>query len=413
MMKFLTCTTERKWKPASWMNVFVCTLYTLCLICSTSLVYAADATLYLSPPVGTYTVNEHAMIRVFVSSDGASIYGVEGVLVFDPLKINVVSVSHEASVLTSWPTPPSFDNEKGEIHFGGVLSTSTVLDRGYIMSIIIMPLRSENFRLTFGSGAAILAGDGTGGNIVSTLKSGEYTGIPTGDYDVSLPVSLPVPATDTDTRETQPEAVGGEESKTDDGYVLGTSTQKEMIAASTSTPAFPDESTQDALELLPTPILSLDDKKFTEGEHLTGSIVSVPNSVATVFILAGGETAKEEITLDASGTSKFTTLLTLSPGTYEVWAITRDALGAISHESERVRVEVGISLMGVLKRHPLIPVVAIFAVAFLFILGFFWKKLHHSADTDDGEDNNVGDVEIPEVARPKTNNGGTIVLTRR
>jgi hypothetical protein len=139
-----------------------------CLFFAASAAHAADATLYLSPPAGTYTVNDHAMIRVFVSSDGAPVYGVEGVLAFDPLKMNVVSVSHEASVLTSWPTPPSFDNEKGEIYFGGILSTSTVLERGHIFSIVITPLRADDFHLAFASGAAILAGDGTGGNIVST-----------------------------------------------------------------------------------------------------------------------------------------------------------------------------------------------------------------------------------------------------
>ncbi len=538
--------------------------------------YAADATLYLSPPAGTYTINDHAMIRVFVSSDGAPVYGVEGVLVFDPLKVNVVSVSHEASVLTSWPTPPAFDNEKGEIYFGGILSTSTVLDRGHVFSIVITPLRAEDFRLAFASGAAILAGDGTGGNIVSTLKSGDYIGIPRGEY-VSSPALLSSVLAEYGASSTQSEVIpenSGEpgittENSEDDGEVLGTTTKKEII----SSPSHPDQEAWYALatstfvwdmptgvrrvrlalnnkpeafgtitypapmsekiysnitegiqyfhltrewndghtdgasyriqtdrtppgnlsitektradstdprvifllsatdtlsgvdryeiiiddglpitwipnatgeysataltpgtheimakaidkagnatpalrlsfavEYLPTPSITLSDKKFIEGKHLEGQIVSRPNDIATLFIKRGDETVEEEIALNTEGSAAFTSALTLSPGTYEVWVTSHDVRGAISKESERLTFEAAASLMGIIKRHPLIPIVSVVFIAFLFAMRFFWKKLHSSDDAEDDDNNDTAD-EIPRGHHPVKNVEGTVVLT--
>lgn len=512
--------------------------------------YASDATLYLSPPAGTYTVNDHAMIRVFVSSDGAPVYGVEGVLAFDPLKMQVVSVSHEASALTSWPTPPSFDNEKGEIYFGGVLSTSTVLERGHVFSIVITPLRAEDFRLSFTSGAAILAGDGTGGNIVSTLKSGDYTGIPRGEYVASEALyssvlseygasSTPLVTTGEEGDETRVDT----ENITDNGEVLGTSTKKEIISSSshpdqnawyalgTSTiswemPAdvtrvrlalnkkpegeglvpynaptsekvltrlpegiqyvhltrewsdghtdgatyriqtditapsgliFTEKPREDAadprvvffasatdtlsgidrfefvidsgtpltwipdetgeyrtpalspgaheilaravdkagnvassllsfsIEYLPAPTISLSEKKITEGKHLEGTISGIPGGVATLSMKRGEEATQEEIPLNNEGNASFASALTLLPGTYEVWATVRDARGAVSGESEHFSLEAAPSLMGIIKRHPLIPIVTILFVAFLFAMRFFWNKLYASDDSEDGD----------------------------
>ena len=549
------------------------------LLCSLSYfllfssVYAADATLYLSPPAGTYTVNDHAMIRVFVSSDGAPISGVEGTLTFDPLKMNVVSVSHEASVLTSWPTPPSFDNEKGEIYFGGVMSTSTVLDRGHIMSVVITPLRAEDFRLAFASGAAILAGDGTGGNIVSSLKPGDYTGIPRGEYVASPALMSSVlleygsSSTPSEITAAESEEIGtSTENSTDEGEVLGTTTKREIITS----PSHPDQNawyafasstlmwdtpegvvslrlslnkkpdgggivhynmpmnekiinnipegvqyfhltrewsdghTDDAtyqlqtdmtppagltltekprddttdprvvllisatdtlsgveqyeitidnnapltwtpdeageyhvpplspgaheimvraidkagnaasarlsfsIEYLPAPILSLNDEKRVEGMHFSGNITATPNGIATLYIKRGTELTQEEIPLPREGSASFTSVLTLLPGAYEVWVITHDARGAISPESEHVTFEATPSWLGIIKRHPLIPIVTIIFVAFLFSMRFFWKKMNAPGHPDDNDD--IVD-EIHQTSHPRQSEGSTVVLT--
>lgn len=535
------------------------------------LAYAADATLYLSPPAGMYTVNDHAMIRVFVSSDGAPVYGVEGVLAFDPLKMNVVSVSHEASVLTSWPTPPSFDNEKGEIYFGGILSTSTVLDRGHVFSIVITPLRAEDFRLSFASGAAILAGDGTGGNIVSTLKSGDYTGIPRGEY-VASPALLPSVLLEYGASSTQSATTTEENSEAsaeygmNDGEVLGTTTKKEMItssshpdqnawyALSTSTitwdmptdvtrvrlslnkkpegegivpynapmnekllsnipegiqyfhltrewsdghtdgatyriqtdmtaPSgmiFTEKIREDAtdpravflasatdtlsgvdhfefsidngapiswvpdatgeyhapvlspgaheitaraidkagnaassqlsfvVEQLPAPTISLSDEKLVEGKHFAGTIAGVSGGTATLFMKRGEEILQEEFPQSGDGSAPFVSASTLLPGAYEVWATTRDTRGALSDESGHLTLEVAPSWIGIIKRHPLIPIVTIIFVAFLFSMRFFWKKMNASNDLDDHDD--IVD-EIHQTSHPRQNEGSTVVLT--
>lgn len=526
--------------------------------------FAADATLYISPITGTYTNSTEIPLRVMVSSAGDPVNAVEGKLTFDPKEIEVVDAVKDGSVISSWTISPTYDNEEGSLSFGGLLSTSTVLDRGLVVAFTVRAKRSGDVRIHFATGAAVHAADGTGGNLLSTLNGGIYAIVPKEEIFASTSVpevqdtaisSDEHPATSSDaisgevlgaatgtliTSATHPEqnnwyalststiswdmpegvarvrlaldkkpegegVVAYEApkhekvlSKLDDGtwYVHLTReftdghtdtgayrlnidtvsptniTLSEKPRATTADPnavflvsatdttsgidhylfAFDDEAAlswvddgsheyhapafkvgthqltvsavdkagnksdahvEFSVEYLATPTLTIDTKQFTEGDHLAFSLSSVPNAVISVS-MQGGETANEEFTVDANGRGSFTSKLALSPGTYEVWGIARNAQGALSRESEHMHVEVHPSFIGIVKRHPLIPIAVTVLFVFLFFMRVLLKKIRSgervfSADDDTEEDENDDEVSPPAATRPISS--GAVVLS--
>jgi hypothetical protein len=144
--------------------------------------FAADATLFLSPITGMYTTGEAVTIRVMVGTGGESTNAIEGVLRYDPKEVEVIGIDRSASILSSWTREPLFDNEKGEVVFAGAMSGTSSYSgaRGEIIALSIKGLRSEETRMSFdsGSASAVRAADGTGGNLLSTLSSGVYVFAP-------------------------------------------------------------------------------------------------------------------------------------------------------------------------------------------------------------------------------------------
>ena len=168
-------------------SIFIYSITPLLLALFAFRVYASDATLLLSPIVGTYLAGDSFVVSVDVDSGGAAVNAVEGKLEYDPKVFTVESTDLSKSVVTSWIQLPVFDNATGSISFGGTLATATVLTHANVFSFKVHGERSGQFRIRFVSGAAIYAADGTGGNIVSTLSNGIYEIVPR----VKDPVALP------------------------------------------------------------------------------------------------------------------------------------------------------------------------------------------------------------------------------
>jgi hypothetical protein len=171
---------------------------------------------------------------------------------------------------------------------------------------------------------------------------------------------------------------------------------------------------QFSVEYLETPALASDAKQFTEGDHLALSLSAVPNAIMSLHI-QGGETTNEEFTVDANGRGQFVSKLILSPGTYEVWGVARNAQGALSRESERIHVEVRPSFIGIVKRHPFIPVAVIVFFAFLFFMRVVLRRLRGGEgvfgaddDIEDDEDDNEEVLQSPPIARQVSS--GAVVL---
>jgi hypothetical protein len=137
-------------------------------------VFAADATMEISPSVGTYNVYEDVTLHVTVTSNGKFVNAVEGRLSFNPKELTVTHVTHDDSPVTSWTQEPSVDSELGTVLFGGALATSTRLAGTTILTLRVRPERVGEMRLRFEGGAAIISADGLGTNVLTGFKSGKY-----------------------------------------------------------------------------------------------------------------------------------------------------------------------------------------------------------------------------------------------
>lgn len=151
-------------------------LAVLIILAFPSITNAQEASLYLSPPTGVHEIGQPFTIRLLVDTDGEDINAAEGVLSYNPSDFEVVEISTEESIFSIWTTQPLL-SDNGGISFGGGSSQAFSGDIGRIFSITLNPLRSGVGRITFNSGS-VLAADGSGSNIISEMRTGAYTVVP-------------------------------------------------------------------------------------------------------------------------------------------------------------------------------------------------------------------------------------------
>jgi len=150
---------------------------------------AQTASLYLSPSAGNYTVGNTFLVQVKVNSGGIAINAADGTLVFDPDKLEVVSISKTDSVFSLWVQEPAFSNSLGTLTFaGGKPSPGFTGAAGVILNITFKTRTAGTANLTFASGS-VLADDGKGTNILSNLGGGIYT--LSGKTVIPLPTAPP------------------------------------------------------------------------------------------------------------------------------------------------------------------------------------------------------------------------------
>lgn len=134
---------------------------------------AASATLFLSPPSGTYNFGDTFSVSIKVNTGGETINAAEGTLIFNPAEIRVVSISKSDSIFTLWTSEPAFSNSLGNIVFGGGTPTNFSGNSGTIIKINFQGKAVATSQVNFSSGS-VLAADGKGTNILATMSGGTY-----------------------------------------------------------------------------------------------------------------------------------------------------------------------------------------------------------------------------------------------
>ncbi|OGZ31540.1 MAG: hypothetical protein A3H02_02420 [Candidatus Niyogibacteria bacterium RIFCSPLOWO2_12_FULL_41_13] len=135
---------------------------------------AEAATLYFSPSSGTHAIGAPFTVSVYISSADQAINAASGVISFPTDKLLVESISKSSSVFSLWVQEPSFSNSAGTVNFEGI-----VLNPGYIGSVgkvLTLNLRAKSAglaSLNFSSGS-VLANDGKGTNILTSLGSASF-----------------------------------------------------------------------------------------------------------------------------------------------------------------------------------------------------------------------------------------------
>ena len=136
--------------------------------------YGQNASLYLSPSTGTYTVGNTFLVQLKVNTGGVAINAADGTLIFDPDKLEVKKISKTNSVFSLWVQEPVFSNSVGTVSFaGGKPSPGFTGAAGTIINITFKARTSGTANVTFASGS-VLADDGKGTNILANMGSGSY-----------------------------------------------------------------------------------------------------------------------------------------------------------------------------------------------------------------------------------------------
>ncbi len=147
-------------------------------------VFSHAATLLMSPATGVYTAGTTFTARVVVNSAGKSINAAEGTIKFNPQEVTVVSVDRSGSIFSLWVTEPSFSNSAGTITFSGGLPTGYTGAAGTVFNVTFRTTNASTARVSL-MGGAVLANDGMGTNVLTSMNGGTYT--------ISAPSASPAP----------------------------------------------------------------------------------------------------------------------------------------------------------------------------------------------------------------------------
>lgn len=132
------------------------------------------ATLSLSPATGVYQANTTFSVTVLVNTKGQPINASEGTIRFNPNELSVVSVNRSGSIFNLWVAEPTYSNSVGTVSFSGGLPSGYTGSAGNIMTVTFRALGSGPTKVNF-SGGSVLANDGKGTNVLTSMGNGSYT----------------------------------------------------------------------------------------------------------------------------------------------------------------------------------------------------------------------------------------------
>jgi len=146
------------------------------LVISLSFAPAAySASLSFSPSSGQYEVGKNFSVTFLANTDGKVMNASSGTITFSPNILEVVSVTKSGSIFSLWVQEPTFSNASGTINFEGVvLNPGFSGNSGKLLTVTFKPKTTGTAQVKFSSGS-ILANDGLGTNIASTLSTANYT----------------------------------------------------------------------------------------------------------------------------------------------------------------------------------------------------------------------------------------------
>lgn len=150
------------------------TVFVLCASLFAIQKSAEAASLQLSPNTGVYTVGGVFTANIIINTQGKAVNAADAQLAFNPRELSVVSASRGGSIFNLWTQEPSFSNSAGTISFGGGSPTGYTGSSGIVASITFRIITAGTTKVNFTSGS-ILAADGLGTNVLTTMSGGSYT----------------------------------------------------------------------------------------------------------------------------------------------------------------------------------------------------------------------------------------------
>jgi F0F1-type ATP synthase assembly protein I len=391
---------------------------------------AQQASFYVSPSKGSYSVGSTFYVDVFISAEGIAINASQATISFPADKLQVTGLSKSSSIFSLWVEEPVFSNATGKISFlGGVPNPGFIGSRGKVITILFKGKAAGTASINF-SGEKILANDPYGTNIFSSSQGGTYTIV----VPEKLPPTEEKPPTEKPEADTQPpnpfeiildnegnptnprpllyfEAkddisgishyevkIKGEVFKVNPGEnfpwrtpVLSPDNYQIFVKAFDKAGNFIESSTEFRVDAIKTPQLNVCPKIFRSGdETLFISGTALPNITVTIFFEKNKELIKKwEVTSDKEGDWSLAKEDLFRSGIYEIYAKAKDSRGAESQNSEPCSVKV---ILGGIAIGPLIisyknltPIILIiFIILAIFIAYLLWRirKTQKLIDTE-------------------------------
>lgn len=142
---------------------------------------AFAASLVISPNSGNYNVGDTFQVSVYAVSTDQSLNALSGRINYPADKLTVTSVSKSSSIVNFWTIDPGeYANEPGVVRFEGVvLNPGYKGSRGAIFSMTFKVKAQGTAAVNFLS-ASVLANDGKGTNILSSVRDGSFVLGPVG-----------------------------------------------------------------------------------------------------------------------------------------------------------------------------------------------------------------------------------------
>lgn len=136
---------------------------------------AAGAALYLSPSSGSFGIGKTFSVSVYVSSVEQAMNAVSGAIAYPQDKLEAVSIAKSGSIISLWVVEPSMQNNIGRVNFEGiVLNPGFIGSDGKVLTVTFKAKTAGTARLSF-SVSSVLANDGLGTNILSSIGSAQFT----------------------------------------------------------------------------------------------------------------------------------------------------------------------------------------------------------------------------------------------
>jgi hypothetical protein len=153
--------------------ILLCTLFSGFVLFAQS---ARATTLEVIPSSSVRAIGDTFSVSVFVATSGKSVNAVSGALIFPQDKLQFVSATKDGSIISIWPQEPAYRDlgDTGSVQFEGVVLGGFSQSRGKVITATfrtktlgVVPLKLSE--------ASVLANDGLGTNILTTLIPGSVT----------------------------------------------------------------------------------------------------------------------------------------------------------------------------------------------------------------------------------------------
>ncbi|OGH81194.1 MAG: hypothetical protein A3F93_04005 [Candidatus Magasanikbacteria bacterium RIFCSPLOWO2_12_FULL_34_7] len=131
-------------------------------------------TLYFSPSVGSYDSNNIFSVGVYVSNPNESMNAVSALITFPKEVLEVASVSKSNSIINLWVREPSFSNSKGFVNLEGIVLNPGFTGASGKLLTINFKVKTAGLANVLFSEASVLANDGQGTNILTSLNNANF-----------------------------------------------------------------------------------------------------------------------------------------------------------------------------------------------------------------------------------------------